>query len=122
MDATDADAAMLELAGHLALRRSLLAWTMRWCARGDAELGAMWSRTTDAKAMLNVLVAVSAVRSVAVKATGAEAELRIVLTRADGSVLDESVTPEALPGVIRRAFAVPTLAALIDAVRPQLRP
>ncbi len=116
MESATADAAMHELVGHLAMGHSLLAWTMRWCASGDAAMDLLWSRTTDVKAMLNVLVAVGVARSVAVRAGAADIAVRLVVTRADGSVIDESVSPAELPSVIRRAFAAPTLTALINAV------
>lgn len=116
VDEVRADQVMLEPGGHLANGESLLAWTMRWCAGGDPEFEAVWKRTTDAKGMLNVPVAVRAVRSVAVRSSGAGGGVRFVVIRAnDGTLVDETVMPGAMPGVIRRRFAVPALSALIDA-------
>lgn len=121
-----ADEAIGALAGHLAQRRSLLAWTMRWCPDGDASWATIWSSATNVKAMINVLVLVGVIRRVAVRAGASHlvgtpvghAIVRFTATCGpDGRAVDESVRADGLAGVLRREFARPLLDVIVTAAQ-----
>ena len=118
-----ANEAIAALAGHLAQRRSLLAWTMSWCPDGDASWAAIWSTATDAKSMINVLVVAGAIDRVAVRAGAAHlvgesagnAIVRLTATCVqDGRVVGQSVRGDDLADLLRSEFARPLLDVIVS--------
>ncbi len=122
MDANRADEAMRELTTHLASAHSLLAWTMRWCPDGDASWEAIWRACTDAKPMLNVLVAVGAVRGASIRerdggidASDQSAFVIIAERPDDGVPIEIEGAPHELSDGLRSRFERPSVAKIVEA-------